>query len=254
MAPVRYAEMTWEEARACGEPAVAILPLGAVEAHGPHLPLSTDALIAEAMAESAAALLERNGTTVLILPTLSYTTAPFAIEFPGTLSVRPEIVTELVFDLGVALRSGGVTRLAIANAHLDPAHLDSIHRAVERLRTEGLRIAFPDLTRKPWALRLTEEFRSGACHAGRFESSIVLATRPDLVRSEIQAQLEPNPASLSVAIRGGKRSFRDAGGPRAYFGAPAEATASEGAESIATLGEILYDAICETAVAAGAPS
>lgn len=254
MAPVRYAEMTWEEARKRVEYSVAILPLGAVEAHGPHLPLSTDAIIAEAMAEAAAARLEKAGATALILPTLSYTAAPFAIEFPGTLSVRPEIVTEIVVDLGVALGTGGVSCVAIANAHLDPAHLDSIHRAVERLRMEGLRIAFPDLTRKPWASRLTDEFRSGACHAGRFESSIVLAARPDLVRSEIQAQLEPNPASLSVAIRDGKRTFREAGGARAYFGAPAEATASEGSETIATLGAILYEAIRGAQGGAGAPS
>lgn len=255
MAPVRYAELTWEEAQALAESSpTAILPVGAVEAHGPHLPLGTDGIIAEAMAEAAAAHLESDDRASVILPTLSYTAAPFAAEFPGTLSMRPETVTEIVFDLGVALRSSGISHLAIANAHLDPAHLGSLHDASERLRLEGLRVTFPDLTRKRWALRLTEEFQSGACHAGRFEGSIVMAARPELVRAEVQAGLPPNPASLSVAIRAGKRTFREAEGPRAYFGAPAAATAAEGAETIAVLGAILYQAILEADSADSADS
>ena len=84
---------------------------------------------------------------------------------------------------------------------------------------------------------------SGACHAGCFEGSVVLAERPDLVRRETLAALPPNPASLSVAIREGKRTFEEAGGPQAYFGRPAEATAEEGRETIAKLGTILEEAV-----------
>jgi creatinine amidohydrolase len=90
---------------------------------------------------------------------------------------------------------------------------------------------------------LTAEFKSGACHAGRFETSIVLAARPDLVREKTMAALVPNPASLSRAIRDGKRSFEEAGGARAYFGFPAEATPEEGRATIEVLGAILDDAV-----------
>src|SRR5207245_1147983 len=77
----------------------------------------------------------------------------------------------------------GLSLLAVANAHLDPAHLGAIEAAVTQIRrADGARIVFPDVTKKPWAVRLTEEFRSGACHAGQYESSIVLAARPELVR------------------------------------------------------------------------
>jgi creatinine amidohydrolase len=134
--------------------------------------------------------------------------------------------------------------LALANAHLDPAHLGALHRAVETVRTEGVvGVAFPDLTRKPWALRLTEEFRSGACHAGRYEGSIVLAARPELVREEVRRALPANPRSLSVAIREGRQSFAEAGGPEAYFGWPAEASAEEGRATIEALGAILAEAV-----------
>jgi creatinine amidohydrolase len=134
--------------------------------------------------------------------------------------------------------------LAIANAHLDPDHLASIEAAVNQIRRgPRLRVAFPNLVIKPWALRLSDEFKSGACHAGQFETSIVLAERPDLVREATMAALPPNPASLSRAIREGKMEFEEAGGPRAYFGYPAQATAEEGRATIEALGAILDEAV-----------
>jgi creatinine amidohydrolase len=104
-------------------------------------------------------------------------------------------------------------------------------------------VAFPNLAAKPWALRLSDEFRSGACHAGQFETSMVMSERPELVREAARTALPPNPASLSRAIRDGKRSFEEAGGERAYFGFPAQATAEEGRLTIEVLGLILDEAV-----------
>jgi creatinine amidohydrolase len=237
--------MTWEEARdAAGPGSVAILPVGAIEAHGPHLPLETDVIIAQAMARTGAARLAARGLRVLVLPPLTYTSAGFARGFAGTLSLRPETVVATVVDIADSLRRHGYTVLAIANAHLDPDHLASIEAAVNQIRRGlRLRVAFPNLVIKPWALRLSDEFKSGACHAGQFETSIVLAERPDLVREATMAALPPNPASLSRAIREGKMEFEGAGGPRAYFGYPAQATAEEGRATIEALGAILDEAV-----------
>jgi creatinine amidohydrolase len=239
------AAMTWEEARdAAGPGSVAILPVGAIEAHGPHLPLETDVIIAQAMARTGAARLAARGLRVLVLPPLTYTSAGFARGFAGTLSLRPETVVATVVDIADSLRQHGYTVLAIANAHLDPDHLASIEAAVSQIRRGlRLRVAFPNLVIKPWALRLGDEFKSGACHAGQFETSIVLAERPDLVREATRAALPPNPASLSRAIREGKMEFEEAGGPRAYFGYPAQATAEEGRATIEALGAILDEAV-----------
>ncbi|HLQ66058.1 MAG TPA: creatininase family protein [Candidatus Limnocylindrales bacterium] len=253
MAPRKWAELTWEEIRRLeGSRPVALLPVGAIEAHGPHLPLGTDVLIADAMAEAAATKLEAAGLTPVLLPALPYAAAPFGASFPGTISVDPEAVKRLVLDLARALSRRGFLALGIANAHLDPAHLTALAAASETASSERLLpVVCPDLTRKPWALRLTEEFQSGACHAGRFEGSIVLAVRPDLVRDEIRSGLPPVEASLSRAIRSGARTFEEAGGPRAYFGRPAEATAEEGRRTIETLGEILAEAVREWLPAEG---
>jgi len=239
------AAMTWEEAReAAGPDSAAILPVGAVEAHGPHLPLETDVIIAEAMARAGGARMAARGLRAVVLPPLAYTTAAFARSFAGTISLRPETVTATVADIADGLKRHGFTLLAIANAHLDPAHLASLETAASAIRRDlGMPVAFPNLTTKPWAHRLGVEFRSGACHAGRFETSIVLAERPSLVREATMATLPANPASLSRAIRDGKRSFEEAGGARAYFGYPADATAEEGRASVEELGAILDEAV-----------
>jgi len=107
-------------------------------------------------------------------------------------------------------------------------------------------VVFLDLTKRAVASQLTEEFQTGACHAGRFEGSIVLAETPDLFRTAVAEELEENPASLSDAIREGKRTFRDAGGPRAYFGWPAQASAREGHETVRTLGRLLAEAVMDS--------
>jgi len=247
------AAMTWEEARdVAGERAVAILPVGALEAHGPHLPLETDVIIAGAMARAGAARLIARGLRVVLLPPLTYTAAAFAEDFAGTISLRPQTVTATVIDIAGSLARHGFGVLALANAHLDPTHLASLEAAVAAIRRDvGLVVAFPNLATRPWALRLSEEFRSGACHAGQFETSVVLAERRELVRDAVRAGLPDNPASLSRAIREGKRSFAEAGGDRAYFGFPAQATADEGRATVETLGAIL-DAAVQAELDAGA--
>jgi creatinine amidohydrolase len=262
---------------------IAILPIGATEAHGPHLPLGTDDIIAEAMARAGAARLAARGYEPLILPTLSYTAAPFAAAFPGTISLAPATVTALVTDIARSLAHHTIPVLALANAHLDPAHLESLHAAVAAIRevvaappatapempapapdavaarTTGPEkdtdsfplVVFPDLTQKPWGARLTAEFRSGACHAGQYETSIVLAERPDLVDVEVRRTLPAVPHSLVTAIRAGQRSFTEAGGPRAYFGDPAAASVEEGRRTVEVLGETLEEAVMTALASSG---
>jgi creatinine amidohydrolase len=241
---IRWNDMTWEEARDLDAGrTIAILPVGAVEAHGPHLPLGTDVVIAEAMAEAGADVLAERGVPAVVLPTIVYTAAPFAADFPGTLQISPETATALVTDIARSLARHGFRTLAIANAHLDPAHLAALSAAARGSGDGPLRVVFPDLTKKPWATRLGDEFRTGACHAGRFETSVVMALRASLVREAFRRELPGNPASLSAAIRAGHTTFAQAGGPRAYFGWPADASSAEGRATIRILGEILAEAV-----------
>ncbi|NNF14353.1 MAG: creatininase family protein [Gemmatimonadetes bacterium] len=250
MAVHRFAEMTWEEVRDATEPgAVAILPVGAVEAHGPHLPVGTDVIIAEGMARACAESLSADARQAFILPPVWYTAAPFARNFPGTVAVDADTVSALVLQIASSLKEQAIETLAVANAHLDPSHLGSLYDAAGGAPS-GVRVVFLDLTRRRVAERLTDEFRTGACHAGRFEGSIVRAEAPELFREEMAAGLEPNPRSLSTAIREGQSTFEEAGGARAYFGWPGEATAEEGRATVRTLGELLAEAVRESEASA----
>src|SRR5256712_6378207 len=224
---------------------VAVLPTGAIEAHGPHLPLGTDVIIADAMARAGAERLAARELRVLRLPPLALAPAPFASAFAGTVHTPAEATAMMVTGVARSLGAHGIRVTAIANAHHDPAHVQALRTAVGDVADAGVTLVFPDLTRRRWAERLTDEFRSGACHAGRYEGSIVLAERPDLVRRDVMSTLAANPRSLVEAIRRGDGTFAEAGGRDAYFGHPAEASAEEGRAIIETLGIILEEAVME---------
>jgi creatinine amidohydrolase len=214
--------------------AVAFLPVGSTEAHGPHLPLDTDVLLAQEAARRAAG---RVAGPAVVLPALPYGVTDFAGEFPGSLGIRPETLEVLARDLVEAalLRYRAVV---VVNLHFDPAHVDALKRALDGLP----RVAFPDLRRRRFAERLGAEFISGACHAGSFETSLVLAHDASRVRPE---RPPANPVSLSDAIGQGRRTFAEAGMPRAYCGEPAAASAEEGDRLYDTIASILVEAIRE---------
>ena len=88
-----------------------------------------------------------------------------------------------------------------------------------------------------------EEFRSGACHAGQYESSILLAERPDLVDDAARLRLSPLPVSLVEASRSGHTTFIEAGLKLAYCGDPASASVEEGRRHVVELGAILAEAV-----------
>jgi creatinine amidohydrolase len=198
------------------------------------------------MARAGAVRLAARGIEVLVLPALPVAPAPFAAAFAGTIHTPPEATTMMVAAVARSLGEHGVRVTAIANAHHDPAHIDALRAAMVSAAKDGrTQIVFPDLTRRRWATQLTDEFKSGACHAGRYEGSIVLAEHPEHVRTEVMRQLQPNPRSLLDAMRTGHETFVQAGGVDGFFGYPAEATAEEGRDTIDRLGAILEEAVLE---------
>lgn len=243
-----FQNQTWKEARAAiGRGAVMILPVGSTEAHGPHLPLATDVIISEEMSHRAAAKLNHRGIETFVLPALSYSVTDFSTDFAGTISIRKETATALLQDICVSLYNQGARLVCVANSHLEPEHVTSITDAIAAVKQEtGREVAFPDKRRRRWAATLTEEFRRGDCHAGSYETSLVLAARPELVREEIREQLRSVPVSIAEKIREGKRTFLEAGAVEAYFGTPSQATAEEGNASYEALSDMLVTSIIET--------
>ena len=236
------ADLTFEEAKSVlQQGAMALLPCGSTEAHGPHLPLSTDVLISQKSAVLAAKMLFAENVPSLVLPPIAYAVTEFAAGFSGTLSISEEGARSIVREVCKAAHRAGFELVVLCNAHLEPGQLRVLHDVANELNEAGVAVVFPDITRKPHALLLGDEFRSGACHAGHYETSLALSANESLVRMDIAHALLPNPISLSRAIRDGKSSFQEAGGDRAYFGDPASATKQSGDALHETLARIYID-------------
>lgn len=243
------AKLTWPEARArFAADLVVLLPIGSTEPHGPHLPLDTDVTIALAQARRAGELLEAAGVEVALLPALGYGLTMYTDGFAGRLTLRPGTLWALLEDIVSALEQNGVRRIVFSNAHLEPEHV-AILRGVAGdhavLSADLAQVVFPDVTRRKLAERLGDEFKGGDCHAGRYESSLVLAADPASVREELRTRLPPVRIGLIEKMKHGVTSFAAAGATEAYCGAPAEASAAEGRELVERLGGLIAEAVCE---------
>jgi len=220
---------------------VLLLPVGAVEPHGPHAPLGTDEIISAGMcARAAARLTDDPDVRVLVLPALNYGVTRFGAAFPGAVSVSEATLHALVVDVCGSLAAQGFPRIVVVNNHFEPAHVETLRKA-----TAEAGVAYLDLVRRRHAARLTDEFRSGACHAGQYETSLVLADRPALVDTATMAALPPVPVNMPAAMADGKADFVAMGMDRAYCGAPADASAAEGQSTFDVLTDLLVETIRE---------
>jgi creatinine amidohydrolase len=208
MSVARLADATSPEVEACvaAEPTTLLLPLGATEQHGPHLPVGTDVAIAVAFAEGAAAATP--GT--IVASVLAYGSSGEHQDFAGTLSIGAEATELVLVELG---RSATETfdRVLFVNAH--GGNTAPIAAAVERLRFEGRDV-------RAWSPSL-----DGDAHAGRTETSLMLALKEG-VREELAEA--GNTAPLVDLIDDLRSGGVGAVSPNGVLGDPSGASAAEG--------------------------
>lgn len=222
---------------------VALVPIGSTEPHGPHLGLGTDVVISAAACVRATELLEKRGPLVgVIAPAVSYGVTECASGFPGAVSVPAAVLTAYVAAVCDGLLAQGLRHVCLVNNHLEPAH-DAAIRAVLEGRAGKVSVACP-LTKK-WARTLSAEFKSGACHAGQYETSIMMAAAPEMVDEPMRTILAPVPISLSDKLRAGVTTFAAMGMELAYAGDPAAATIEEGEQLIQRLAEMVVGEVRE---------
>jgi creatinine amidohydrolase len=227
---------------------VVFLPIGAVEAHGPHLPLETDTLLSLELARRCGEELSKEGRAAVIAAPIAYSVAGYAIGFAGTVSLTPATATALVRDVGVGLLRMGFSKICFVNSHLDPAHVATLRAAKAAIEADsGQAVAFPDQLEPRWGRTLSEEYKRGACHAGSYETSLLLASAGGaaLVDDAARGPLPPVAIDLARAMKAGKKTFEEAGADRAYFGDPASATVEEGEWLYARLVEMVVTTVRE---------
>ncbi len=159
---------------------VPVLPFGAHEQHGPHLPLATDTMMAEALARRVAT--ETGG---LLLPAVPYGETSGTMGFPGTIALSFETTVAVATDIAAAVHRHGARGLIIVNG--DYGNRSPLALAAQRIRDGGLRtlvVNYPGLESVVGQLCTTEPAGMGFHHADEFETSIILALQPDAVSME----------------------------------------------------------------------
>ena len=198
---------TWPEAERDMTGAVLAVPIGSTEQHGPHLPLSTDTDIAVALVERLAA----RRHDVVAAPAIAYGSSGEHEGYAGTLSIGREATELLLVELG---RSASATFAAVVLVSAHGGNRVPVERAERRLRAEGRRVlaVFPR-----WP---------GDAHAGRVETSLMLALHPDRVRRGLAEAGEAAPIEelMPRLVAGGVRRVSANG----VLGDPAGAGAAEG--------------------------
>lgn len=198
-------------------PVMLLVPVGSVEQHGPHLPLATDGVIAQAVTARVAAALAADGAVVSVAPAVAYGASGEHEGFDGTVSIGQDALSLLLLELG---RSAcrWADSVIFVNAH--GGNAVPVARAVSRLRYEGRAVAWV-----PVAIPHAD------AHAGRAETSMMLCLQPDavLVDQARPGVLTPVSELMPRLREGGLRAVT----PSGVLGDPTGATAQEGAQLLA---------------------
>jgi creatinine amidohydrolase len=164
---VKLGGATWPEVAATDRRFVLALPVGSLEQHGPHLPLDTDTQIAAAVVDQLALRLD----DVMAAPALSYGASGEHAAFPGTLLVKHQVLADLVVELVRSARDA-FKGVVVVSAH--GGNAEGLELAAQRCQTDGEDVVF-------WRARSP----GGDAHAGRTETSLMLAVAPSSVRMDL---------------------------------------------------------------------
>ena len=230
--PVLLEELTWPQIAALvdGGETVCLLPVGAIEQHGRHLPTVTDTTIATAICREASA---RAGVPVMTTLAISSSHA-HTMRWPGTLSLPPRLAIEVVVELARWIHGSGFTRLLIVNAH--GGNVGMLRVAVEEIRLAGdLQVGVVHWFSITPDVQAAVERDCIDWHANAAETSLMLHLRPDIVRLD---EIQDDPDRTRDLVFSYTVELTSIDG---LTGAPSTATAEEGAR--------LFDAIVTALVA-----
>lgn len=250
-----FIDLTGPQVAALPPDTVAVLPLGAIEQHGPHLPVSTDYVTATEVAEAAvASVAESERASVVLLPGLAYTKSDEHHWAPGTIWLSWDTLMATLVDIGRSLQTSGITRLLFVNGHGGNSALGQV-ASRELRRRFGLRTFFAHLGGPPpdqKAPAATGDELGLGIHGGHAETSMMLYLRPELVHMDKAVRRVPEHLVDYKLIGFGKPvSFgwlSDDFGPDGHIGDPTTATADDGKERFVAATRHVADAIVEASV------
>lgn len=196
----RWCDMISRQFRQLPPETVAILPVAAVEQHGPHLPVYVDACINEMLLDKAMEALPAT-VPATALPIQAVGKSEEHVAYPGTLTLSAQTLTQVLIEIGESVARSGVKRLVLLNSHGgQPQILDIVARTLRR--THGMFVVCVGWSRfgVPDGM-FTEEERRYGIHGGDIETSLMLHLRPDLVEMERADNFEPWPQKLAETAK-----------------------------------------------------
>lgn len=205
-----YRELTWMEVnQAVRNRRVVLIPVGAIEQHGPHLPIDTDNLLVEQVCERAA---RRAPEILLCAPPIHYGYNEHNMDFPGTVSIGMETFLNYCYDLGESLSRQGFRRILWVNGHGSNSELCSLIARKVTCRTEALSAAVNYWEAAYETIEaVCEGGPEGRDHACEFETSLYLHLRPELVQQDTiadeRAGSRGGPEWLYPSLTGGTFKF-----------------------------------------------
>jgi creatinine amidohydrolase len=228
-------DTTWPEAgEHLTDESLALVPVGSTEQHGPHLPLSTDHVIAEGLARAAA-----DRADLLCTPTVNIGVSSHHRQFHGTMSVDPPVFRDYMESLSRSLVYQGIDRIVYVNAH--GGNVEHLQEVGRRLHDDGAAYAVEWMWNESIPTLVDDLFAQNGPHAGPKETSMVWHIA-DLVREdELEAARDRGLTDIEAAgtHRNGARLFYDSieNADNGAFGDPTDASAEKG--------ERLFEAACE---------
>jgi creatinine amidohydrolase/Fe(II)-dependent formamide hydrolase-like protein/7-cyano-7-deazaguanine synthase in queuosine biosynthesis len=172
-------KLTWPEAQVRFKAVdVAMLPVGAIEQHGPHLPIDTDAFDAEYLAHEVAKTCAK--PRPIVLPLIAYGVSYHHADFSGTISISNETLAKLVYEVGMSAARNGITKLLIVNGH--GGNAPALHFAAQLINRDAHIFTCVDTGETSDADVNAMAETPSDIHAGEIETSTALAVRPELVR------------------------------------------------------------------------
>jgi creatinine amidohydrolase len=244
----RLGELTGPESgERITESSIVIVPFGAVEQHGPHLPLATDLLVVEAFADAVVAEFG-DRLDLWLLPALPYTNSSEHLWSPGTVAHSPETLLAMTRDLGRSLAGLRAERVVLLNGHGgNTSLLDVVARDLRVQHGFLTFLVHPTLPADHGGTGHPDEDGLGI-HGGLAETSIMMHVRPDLVRSDLLVSNVPRWLNERPHVRFGGTGFgwtSDDFGPSGVIGDATLADADHGKilfeQGVAHLGEVLAD-------------
>ncbi|WP_116201014.1 creatininase family protein [Amycolatopsis circi] len=216
---LRWAEADRAAVRGVLSEALVLVPIGATEQHGPHLPTGTDAFLAAAVCERAAEVAAPRAERALLLaPAIPYGASDHHLPFNGTLSLSTQTLLHVLDDLARSIAVQGGKRLVVVNGH--GGNVGVCHAFAGAASTRhGLAVAHTDY----WRVLAPEDIVPG--HAGQFETSMMLAVRGELVQETAARKQPKQVARVSDVDIHSEKVWRDIDG---YTDRPELATEGQG--------------------------